>query len=1143
MKILYKKKAPAFIFLSLLLHGLRQKQFLPKMFLAVLVFFLSANMLHAQVTEVEPNNTPAQANTLPINNIGTGAINPGGDLDYWKVTTTADGQLNLTLTSTNAINVSAYLFDNNGTTILASNTTAGTVNINTDGLAAGTYYIQINAYYSGQTPTYTIADTLIPAPVANDAEPDSSKATAVTLPLNSTTTGHIGYYYNNHRDTLDYYKITTNGDGLLQLKLTTNNVNGISAYLFDSNGTTVLGNISTNGTSYLNTDGLAAGTYYVQVNSYYNTNFEPYTLTDSLFTPAQANDKEPDSSKATALTLPLNSTTTGHIGYYYNNHRDTLDYYKITTSADGLLQLKLTTNNVNGISAYLLDNNGTTVLGNISTNSTSYLNTDGLAAGTYYVQVNSYYNTNFEPYTLTDSLFTPAQANDAEPDSSKATALTLPLNSTTTGHIGYYYNNHRDTLDYYKITTNADGLLQLKLTTNNVNGISAYLFDSNGTTVLGNISTNGTSYLNTDGLAAGTYYVQVNSYYNTNFEPYTLTDSLFTPAQANDKEPDSSKATALTLPLNSTTTGHIGYYYNNHRDTLDYYKITTSADGLLQLKLTTNNVNGISAYLLDNNGTTVLGNINTNGTSYLNTDGLAAGTYYVQINSYYNTNFEPYTLTDSLFTYRYAADTAAEPNGAPYLAKTLLANRTTPGHINFYYNLQRDSTDWWKINYTGNDGNLNIYYNLEPNISSGGINNVTFQVYADTTAGPISNITTANPSTTVNLTGLAQGYYWIRVVPYYNTQFESYAITDSFTQVNNAQISLAKLALHNTCGSDSLTYNLSGSHSPYTVRLYRDGTLFDSIITTSNTASFMGLNDGNYYATVYGDGATDSAYSKSNSSQFLPPYPSGLSATNISTDSATIHWSPFSCVPNYRIQYKITGTSTWMTINTSNNPSGSYILTGLMPNTMYTFQVASLDNTDGLVSQFSDTANFKTMSALPVTFTNFDGKLQDNQALLNWSTATEINNKGFEVQKSMNGQEFTDIGFVAGNGNSSIVNNYNYIDNKVLSGSNYYRLKQIDLDGNFDYSSTIRLDFRKFNWTVFGNPLTSNSWLQLQLSQKANVAIQIISTDGKIIQTINKGNISEGTYSIPLHLGNVASGMYIIKLLVGDQNFSKQIIK
>ncbi|MEO7044770.1 MAG: T9SS type A sorting domain-containing protein [Ferruginibacter sp.] len=181
--------------------------------------------------------------------------------------------------------------------------------------------------------------------------------------------------------------------------------------------------------------------------------------------------------------------------------------------------------------------------------------------------------------------------------------------------------------------------------------------------------------------------------------------------------------------------------------------------------------------------------------------------------------------------------------------------------------------------------------------------------------------------------------------------------------------------------------------------------------------------------------------------------------------------------------------------------------------------------------------------SLPVTLTNFDGVLQNGNALLKWSTATEINNKGYEVQKSMGGQTFTDIGFVAGHGNSSQLHNYNYTDVKVLSGSNYYRLKQIDFDGKLTYSSIIKLDYAKFDWAILGNPVSRNSWLQVQMDKTANVIVQVVASNGNVIQTINKGKITSGTYSIPLNLSNVSSGIYVVRLIVDGKNYSKEIIK
>ncbi len=179
---------------------------------------------------------------------------------------------------------------------------------------------------------------------------------------------------------------------------------------------------------------------------------------------------------------------------------------------------------------------------------------------------------------------------------------------------------------------------------------------------------------------------------------------------------------------------------------------------------------------------------------------------------------------------------------------------------------------------------------------------------------------------------------------------------------------------------------------------------------------------------------------------------------------------------------------------------------------------------------------------LPITLLNFDGIIENNQTILKWSTANEMNNKGFEVQKSLNGQNFTKIGFVTSHGNSSQVTNYNFFDAKLLSGSNYYRLKQIDNDGKFSYSSIINLDFTKFDWSVLSNP-SNNVWVQLQLDKTAKVSIQVISINGKITQTINKGNISVGTYSVPVNLNHASSGVYIIQLHVDDKTYSKKIIK
>ncbi len=474
-------------------------------------------------------------------------------------------------------------------------------------------------------------------------------------------------------------------------------------------------------------------------------------------------------------------------------------------------------------------------------------------------------------------------------------------------------------------------------------------------------NTNGTLDISTDGLAAGTYYVRVNTYYNNGFAPYSLADSLFSPTQANDKEPNDTKATADSFAVNSTITGHTDYYYNNHRDSADWYKLTLPKDGLLRLRLTSNNGQYVWAYLFDNDGVTVVNSGNTNGTTDISTDGLAAGTYYVRVNTYYNNGFAPYTLADSLFTYN-AVD--SEPNKYFSQARTMLSNRVTTGHVGFYYNNMKDTVDTYKVNYTGSNGNLNFTFNILPHLIDGSIDYMWFQVYKDTTANPIYNNNFNSASTTISLTGLTQGYYYVKVFMYYNSQFAAYSIADSFTQVNIAAISVRSQTSSDSCSTNSITYNVSQSHSPYGVTLYHNGVRYDSLNVAVDTVQFNNLPAGNYYATVYGDGATNAAFGTSATTQFLPPVPKGLTTSNIGVHTAQLNWTPFSCVKTYRVQYRLSSATTWTTVNDPNDATGMYDLTGLAPYTNYTWRVASADTAQGaeLLSNYSDTMLFKTLS-------------------------------------------------------------------------------------------------------------------------------------------------------------------------------------
>ncbi len=197
----------------------------------------------------------------------------------------------------------------------------------------------------------------------------------------------------------------------------------------------------------------------------------------------------------------------------------------------------------------------------------------------------------------------------------------------------------------------------------------------------------------------------------------------------------------------------------------------------------------------------------------------------------------------------------------------------------------------------------------------------------------------------------------------------------------------------------------------------------------------------------------------------------------------------------------------------------------------------------GTNSNYIGVDQFSYESVLPVTLFNFRGEIKNNQSLLTWSTANEINNKGFDVELSHDNKTFSSIGFVAASKTSTGVNNYSFTDAKLLSGSSYYRLKQIDNDGASRYSTVVKLDFSKFAWNIFGNPSVSNTYIQLQTETQSSISVQVVSINGKVIQTISKGNLAQGTYNIPLSLANAPHGIYVIKLLIDKNSYTKKIMR
>ncbi len=173
-------------------------------------------------------------------------------------------------------------------------------------------------------------------------------------------------------------------------------------------------------------------------------------------------------------------------------------------------------------------------------------------------------------------------------------------------------------------------------------------------------------------------------------------------------------------------------------------------------------------------------------------------------------------------------------------------------------------------------------------------------------------------------------------------------------------------------------------------------------------------------------------------------------------------------------------------------------------------------------------------SALPVNLTSYEGKITSHQTtLLAWTTASEINNKGFEIESSQDGINFETIGFVAGVGNSKTSQKYRFEHNSNVSA--FYRLNQIDFDGKSTYSQVIAVKNQETETKLSPNPF--NDFIEITTNSPIQRA-EIIDITGKIVMSENlESNI------VKLNAKELLNGIYFIKLYQGDAVITKRIIK
>ncbi len=196
-------------------------------------------------------------------------------------------------------------------------------------------------------------------------------------------------------------------------------------------------------------------------------------------------------------------------------------------------------------------------------------------------------------------------------------------------------------------------------------------------------------------------------------------------------------------------------------------------------------------------------------------------------------------------------------------------------------------------------------------------------------------------------------------------------------------------------------------------------------------------------------------------------------------------------------------------------------------------------STNGGVWIFTDTL-------IPVELSSFTAFAKNGNIELKWSTATELNNSGFELERSVNDEGFEKIAFIPGFGTTTEPRSYSFTDAGLQSGYYSYRLKQIDLDGTFEYSDEIQVEVTipdVFSLEQnYPNPFNPSTKINFNLAVDSKVSLKVFDVLGEEVAILINSNLVAGSHNVDFSATNINSGVYFYKLQAGEFVETKKMV-
>ena len=323
--------------------------------------------------------------------------------------------------------------------------------------------------------------------------------------------------------------------------------------------------------------------------------------------------------------------------------------------------------------------------------------------------------------------------------------------------------------------------------------------------------------------------------------------------------------------------------------------------------------------------------------------------------------------------------------------------------------------------------------------------------------------------------------------------------------------------------------------------------IIKNTIVANNTAN---AGDGSDDLDLFQGSFVDNGYNIFEQSHITSAFGS-ISGNTITGNQTNLFGTGISATPSPAINNSVNGTMTIKTI------SGSVAINAGNNSTNGSVSIPATDQRGAGRNGAPDIGAYEYWTdagSLPVELNSFTASNVDNTINLKWQTATEVNNYGFEVQKMSENsgsspcsvEAWEKIGFIKGNGTSNNVNKYSFVDKTASGTALKYRLKQIDNDGQFQYSKVVEVSLEQpVDYSLsqnFPNPFNPSTEISYSIPKSNNVELKVYNSIGKEVATLVNGMQEAGNHKVQFNSSNLSSGIYFYRLTSGNFTQIKKMI-